>query len=119
MRRRSRADGYCRRYMTVSASYPQRRATYSTLLALLADPVRDILGELFQVFTAEDSYATLLTKIAAHLGLQFVGCFLLRAAYQGDAGLVATHLSGTHIGLKQLLLQKSSAPALFGALGSA
>src|SRR5579885_3228132 len=106
-RQRSHAGGYCQRCMAVSASYPLLQATCSMLLALLANPVCDMLCEVFQVFAPEDSYATFRAKITAHLGFQFFSCFLCRAAYQSGACLVATHLPGTHIGLEQFLLQKS------------
>src|SRR6266704_5219736 len=107
MRRRSHAGGYCRRYMAVSASYPQRQATCSTLLTLLADPVRNISGEVFETLATENPYATLRANIASHLVLQFVSLFLLHTAYQGNAGFVASHLLRPHICLEQLLLQKS------------
>src|SRR5690348_30073 len=110
MHRRSHAGGYCRRYMAVSASYPQRQATCSILLALLANPVRNTSGEVFETLATEDPYAVLRANIAAHFLLQGVGIFLLHTAYQGNTGFVASHLSRPHVCLEQLLLQKLSTP---------
>src|SRR5579875_313581 len=119
MRRRSRAGGYCQKYMAVSASYLQQRATCSSLLTLLADPVRDILGEICETLATENLYATLRADLAAHLFLQFADLILLHTTYQGNAGLVAAHLSRPYVCLEQLGLQKFSAPSFSGTLGTA